>query len=275
MDEKLLIEALQRRNIPFDLLYDGDIVFDLANPDPYWRTCSAVLCRNISQSRGLVVASVLEQWGIAVYNTFSVMATCNDKLLTTLALLRANVPTPRTMVAFEKWSALRGIECIQYPVVLKPIVGSWGRLLSRVNDQDAAEAVLEHKETLGSYQHHIHYVQEYIRKPQRDIRALVVGDYTIGAKYRVSEHWVTSSNRGAKAMPCEVDKELDHLCIQAARAVGGGILAIDVLEDPERGYLVNEINATMEFRESLVSTGADIPNHILDYVLDDCNKREK
>jgi [lysine-biosynthesis-protein LysW]--L-2-aminoadipate ligase len=272
-DEKLLIAALQKRNIPFDLLYDGDIVFDLAHPESSWYAYSAVLCRSMSQSRGLAAASILEQWGIPVYNPFSVMTTCNDKLLTTLALLNSGIPTPRTLVAFQKEPALRAIERVRYPAVLKPIVGSWGRLLSRVNDQDAAEAVLEHKETLGSYQHHIHYIQEHIDKPQRDIRAFVVGERTIGAKYRVSEHWVTSSNRGAKAVSCEIDQTLDHLCVQASRAVGGGILAIDILEDPERGYLVNEINATMEFRESIISTGADIPNEILNYILDDWKEK--
>ena len=142
------------------------------------------------------------------------------------------------------------------------------RFLTRqLGDRDAAEAVLEHQETLGSYQHHIHYVQEYIDKPQRDIRAFVVGDRTICAIYRTSEHWVTNTARGAIASNCPVTPELDSLCVRAARAVGGGILAIDVLEDSQRGLLVNEINATMEFRNSIAPTGIDIPNAMLDYVL--------
>jgi [lysine-biosynthesis-protein LysW]--L-2-aminoadipate ligase len=196
-----------------------------------------------------------------------VTATCNDKLLTTLALLRAGIPTPRTLLAFEQHTAVRGIEMLGYPVVLKPTTGSWGRLLARIHDRDAAEAVLEHQETLGSYQHHIHYIQEYITKPLRDIRAFVVGDRTICAIYRNSEHWVTNTARGAVVSNCPVTPELDSLCIGAAQAVGGGILAVDVLEDPERGMLVNEINATMEFRNSIAPTGVDIPNAMLDYVL--------
>jgi [lysine-biosynthesis-protein LysW]---L-2-aminoadipate ligase len=154
-----------------------------------------------------------------------------------------------------------------YPVVLKPITGSWGRLLARINDRDAAEAVLEHQETLGSYQHHVHYVQEHIVKPQRDIRAFVVGGSTICAIYRTSEHWVTNTARGAVASNCPVTPELDRLCVRAAQAVGGGILAIDVLEDPQRGLLINEINATMEFRNSIAPTGVDIPQAMLDFVL--------
>jgi [lysine-biosynthesis-protein LysW]--L-2-aminoadipate ligase len=267
VEERLLIDALRQRAIAFDIVDDGELLLDLSYPDERWREYDAVLCRSMSQSRGLAMLHVLEHWGVRVYNPATVTATCNDKLLTTLALLRAGIPTPHTMLAFDSQVAIKGMDMLSYPVVLKPTSGSWGRLLARINDHDAAEAVLEHRETLGSYQHHIHYIQEYIAKPQRDIRAFVVGERTICAIYRTSEHWVTNTARGAVASNCPVTPELDSLCVRAAQAVGGGILAIDVLEDERRGLLVNEINATMEFRNSIAPTGVDIPNAMLDYVL--------
>jgi [lysine-biosynthesis-protein LysW]---L-2-aminoadipate ligase len=267
VEEKLLIDALKQRAITFDIIDDGELLLDLSQPDERWREYDAILCRSMSQSRGLAVLHILEHWGVRVYNSAEVTATCNDKLLTTLSLLRAGIPTPRTLLAFDPQVTIRGIEMLGYPVVLKPITGSWGRLLARINDRDAAEAVLEHQETLGSYQHHLHYVQEHIVKPQRDIRAFVVGGRTICAIYRTSEHWVTNTARGAVASNCPVTPELNSLCVRAAQAVGGGILAIDVLEDPQRGLLINEINATMEFRNSIAPTGVDIPHAMLDYVL--------
>ena len=267
VEERLLIDALRQRAIAFDIVDDGELLLDLSHPDERWREYDAVLCRSMSQSRGLAMLHVLEHWGVRVYNPATVTATCNDKLLTTLALLRAGIPTPHTMLAFDSQVAIKGMDMLGYPVVLKPTSGSWGRLLARINDRDAAEAVLEHRETLGSYQHHIHYIQEYIAKPQRDIRAFVVGERTICAIYRTSEHWVTNTARGAVASNCPVTPELDSLCVRTAQAVGGGILAIDVLEDERRGLLVNEINATMEFRNSIAPTGVDIPNAMLDYVL--------
>ena len=268
VEEKLLIEAMRRRAIDFDLIDDDELLFDLANPDNRWQAYDAVLCRSVSQSRGLAVLTVVEHWGVPVYNTATVTATCNDKLLTTLALLRAHVPTPRTLLAFNAQTAIEGIEQLGYPTVLKPVTGSWGRLLARINDRDAAEAVLEHQETLGSYQHHTHYIQEHIAKPERDIRAFVVGNRTICAIYRTSTHWVTNTARGAVTTNCPVTPELNELCIRAAQAVGGGILAIDLFEDAERGLLVNEINATMEFRNSIAPTGVDIPDEMLTYVLE-------
>jgi [lysine-biosynthesis-protein LysW]--L-2-aminoadipate ligase len=273
VEEKLLIEALRQRDVAFDIIDDGELLLDLAHVGEQWRQYDAVLCRSLSQTRALAVTYVLEHWGIPVYNSAAVTATCNDKLLTTLALLRAHVPVPRTKLAFAADTAVQGIEEMGYPAVLKPVTGSWGRLLARVNDRDAAEAVLEHQETLGSYQHHIHYIQEYVSKPQRDIRAFVIGDRTICAIYRTSEHWVTNTARGAVTSNCPVTPEMDEICTRAAQAVGGGILAIDLLEDPEQGLVVNEINATMEFRNSIAPTGVDIPNEMLSYMLS--NVREE
>jgi len=267
VEEKLLIEALQRRGVEFDIVDDGELLFDLARPDERWRAYDAVFCRSVSQSRGLAVLHVLEHWGIPVFNSAATTATCNDKLLTTLALLQTGIPVPHTMLAFDEPRAIEGIEAVGYPAVIKPISGSWGRLVSRINDRDAAEAIIEHRETLGSYQHHIHYIQEYVTKPKRDIRAFVVGDRTICAIYRTSEHWVTNTARGAVTSNCPVTPDLDSLCIRAAQAVGGGILAVDVLEDEEQGLLVNEINATMEFRNSIAPTGVDIPQEMLEYIL--------
>jgi [lysine-biosynthesis-protein LysW]---L-2-aminoadipate ligase len=266
VEEKLLFAAMQQRGITYEVIDDGELLLDLARPDERWQAFDAVLCRSVSQSRGQAMLYVLESWGIPVFNSATVTATCNDKLLTTLSLLRAGLPVPRTLLAFTSEPALRGIETLGYPAVLKPVTGSWGRLLARINDRDAAEAVLEHQETLGSYQHHIHYIQEYVSKPQRDIRAFVVGDRTICAIYRNSEHWITNTARGASASNCPVTPDLNRLCMRAAQAVGGGILAIDLLEDEERGLLINEINATMEFRNSIAPTGVDIPGAMLDYV---------
>ena len=157
------------------------------------------------------------------------------------------------------------IEEIGYPVVMKPVIGSWGRLLSKINDREAAEAILEHKETLGSYQHSVFYIQEYIQKPGRDIRSFVIGDQTVCAIYRSSSHWITNTARGGLAEVCPVTPEINALSVAAAKAVGGGVIAVDILEDPDRGYLINEVNHTMEFHSTVALTGVDIPGMLVDY----------
>lgn len=266
VEEKMLFEMLDARGIDYDRIDDRDIAFDLSNPAP-WRKYDVVLDRSINFSRALYTLRILNDWGIRTVNTAHVTETCGDKLVTSSVLFRAGVPSPTVKVAFTAEAALKTMEEMGFPVILKPVIGSWGRLLSKINDRDSAEAILEHKEVLGSYQHSIFYIQEYIAKPERDIRAFVVGDETIAAIYRKSAHWITNTARGGEATNCPVTPELNAICVAASRAVGGGITGVDVLEDRERGFLVNEVNHTVEFRNSITTTGVDIPNKLIDYVL--------
>lgn len=266
VEEKWLFEALDKRGLDYDKIDDREAKFDLDNPGD-WLKYNVVLERSISFGRGLYALQILNTWGVSTINTYHVAATCGDKLATTDALLVAKVPQPNVQVAFTPESALQVIEEMGYPVVLKPVIGSWGRMVSLINDRDAAEAVLEHREVLGNYQQQIFYIQEFIRKPGRDIRAFVVGDETICAIYRTSEHWITNTARGGKGSVCPVTPDLNKICVAAADAVGGGVLAVDLLEDPERGLLVNEINHTMEFHTTVPTTGVDIPGKIIDYVV--------
>ncbi len=266
VEEKWLFEALDKRDVAYDRLDDREIRFDLANPGP-WREYGVVLERSLSYGRGLYATHILNSWGIPTVNSSAVAVTCGDKLATTAALQAAGVPQPNVRVAFTPEAALTAIEELGYPVVLKPVIGSWGRLVSKVNDRESAEALLEHREVLGNYQQQIYYIQEFVRKPGRDIRAFVVGDETIAAIYRTSPHWITNTARGGVGTMCEVTPELSAICLAAAKAVGGGVLALDLFEDPDRGLLINEVNHTMEFHSSVPATGIDIPGKIIDYTL--------
>ena len=270
VEEKKIFAALEARGLDYERIDDRRISFDLDNPED-WLKYDAVLERSISFARGLYALRVLNAWGIPTVNTARVAEICGDKVATSAVLAEANVPQPRSEVAFTPQSALEAIESMGYPVVLKPVVGSWGRLLAKINDRDAAEAILEHKATLGSYQHSIFYIQAYVQKPGRDIRAFVIGDRAICAMYRSSEHWITNTARGGEGEVCPITSEIDDLCTRAARAVGGGVLAVDLIEHPQRGLLVNEINHTMEFNTLLPTTGIDIPGMIVDYLLDVAN----
>lgn len=262
VEEKLLRDALAHRGLDVEIVDDRELTLTLAQPVRRW---DAVLERSISQTRGLAVTRVLESWGIPTINRLAVAATCASKLDTSAALVAAGVPTPATALAFTPEAALRAAEDLGYPVVLKPVTGSWGRLLAKINDRDAAEALFEHKALLGGPEHSVFYLQRHVDKPGRDIRSFVVGDEVICAIYRESEHWVTNTARGATTRDCPVDRTLRRLSLDAAAAVGGGVLAIDLLEDRD-SLVVSEVNATMEFKNSIDVTGVDIPGLVADHV---------
>jgi [lysine-biosynthesis-protein LysW]--L-2-aminoadipate ligase len=263
-EEKLLFAELERRGVPYDRIDDRELVFDLERIP---RTYDLIFERCINHSRALYALKLFNDAGIATVNTYEVADICGNKILTSSLLVKHGVPTPRTLVAFTPESALRAIESVGYPAVLKPVIGSWGRLLSVVSDRYAAEAILEHKDTLGSYQHSIFYIQEYVEKPGRDIRSFVVGDQTIAAIYRYSDHWITNTALGGRAEGCPITDDIDRISRAAARAVGNGVLAVDLMETPN-GLTVTEVNYTMEFRNSIATTGVDIPARMIDYVLE-------
>ena len=262
-DEKLLIRELRRRpGVELVFLDDRKLVFDLRTPP----AVDVILERSINHSRAMHALRLFESMGVQCVNRYEVSRKCGDKILTAVALSEFGVPQPETRVAFTEDSTLEAIEELDYPVVLKPAVGSWGRLLSRINDRQAAETVLEHKAILGSYHHSIFFAQKYVEKGGRDIRSFVVGDECIAAVYRTSDHWITNTARGATTSNCPVTPELAELSLRAAEAVGGGVLAVDLFETPD-GLLVNEVNYTMEFRNSIGVTGVDIPERIVSYLL--------
>ncbi len=266
VEEKMLFTALQERGVEYDQIDPRQVVFDLGGNG--LGEYDAVLVRCLSHSQAYYLTRWLESVGMSVVSPHRVVATCGDKLLTSATLQKAGVPIPRTMVAFTPEAALEAIEEMGYPVVLKPLLGSWGRLLARVSDRYAAEAILEHKKTLGGYQHSIFYIQEYVEKPGRDIRSFVAGDETIAAIYRNSLHWITNTARGGTASNCPITPEIDRISCAAAQAVGGGVVAIDIFEAPDGRLLVSEVNHTPEFRNSIAPTEVDIPGKIIDYVLE-------
>jgi len=267
VEEKWIFAALEARGISYKRINDQDVIFDISRSQD-WQQFDVVISRNLSFGRGLSALQILNSWGIPTVNRARVAEICGNKLMTTSALEKARIPQPRTLAAFTPQAALAAIETLGYPVVLKPVVGSWGRMLSKINDRDAAETILEHKATLGSYQHSIFYIQEFIEKPDRDIRAFVMGDQTVCAIYRNSQHWITNTARGGTGEICPVTPEIDDLCVRSAQAVGGGVLAVDLIEDPQRGFLVNEINHTMEFHTTVPLTGIDLPGLFVDYTLE-------
>lgn len=255
-EERLLFDAFERVGVPCTPLYAATIAIELGAAAP-----AVVLQRCVSQWRGLSLARAYQAAGSVVLNRPEVMEVCGDKLATSAALVRHGVPTPRTSVAVDRDAALAEAERLGYPVVIKPLVGSWGRLVARLGSRAAAEALLEYKEVLGGPEHKVHYLQEYIDKPGRDIRAFVIGDEVVAAIYRTSDDWITNTARGGVASNCPLTEDLIAVTLGAARAVGGGILAIDLVESA-RGLLVIEVNHTMEFRNSITTTGVDIPGLI-------------
>jgi len=261
-DEKFLIDEAEKRGHEIVLINDNDIFFKLEKNE---LDVDIVLERCISHSRAYYAMKILNEQGIRTLNSSDSAEICGSKFLVTESLLKNKIPTPKTILSFTKETALDAIEKIGYPVVLKPAIGTWGTLCAKINDREAAEGIIEHKDKLGSYHHSVFYIQEYIDKPNRDIRVFVVGDKIVGAVYRNSKHWMTNKKGQFTIEKCPVTDEIKDLALRAKEAVEADIIAIDMFE---RGHeiLVNEINYTIEFTNFFPELDKIIISDIIDLV---------
>jgi [lysine-biosynthesis-protein LysW]--L-2-aminoadipate ligase len=270
-DEKALITAASKAKVDLSLVDPKEIYIGTSeDPEKLKAKFGEVaIQRCVSYFRGLHITAILENAGLQVVNSFDVSLTCGNKLFATLALEKAGIPVPKTVAAFTEEGVTKALEELGFPAVLKPVVGSWGRLIALIRDKETAQAIVESREQMNNALLQIYYLQEYVKRPPRDIRILVIGDQAIAASYRYSpeDDWRTNVARGGKSEQCEVTDDLEDMAVKAANAVGGGVLAVDCMESP-KGILVHEINSTVEFRGLYSTTKVDIPREIINYAVE-------
>lgn len=248
------------------MLYDTDqLAWAVTGQDDGIELADAFLQRCMSYFRSIHITAALEARGRIVVNSFRASSTCGDKLNASLALSRAKIPTPRTFLAFTQEASLKALEQLGYPAVLKPVVGSWGRLVAQLKDPESASAILEPREYMHPIQQ-VYYLQEKIKRPERDIRCYVIGDQAVAAIYRNAPpgQWRTNTAKGGVAENLPVTPELEELSVRAAEAVGGGAFGVDLMET-DSGLVVHEVNHTTEFKNTVRVTGVDIPKLLLEY----------
>lgn len=260
----MILAAAKARGVETVMLQDRSLVLDLSEPEP--PSVDLVLDRCIAHTRGSYALRVFESWGIPTLNPSSAVMIADDKAMMSAAFAKAGVPALRTAVAFTVESALDIGERFGYPLIIKPVSGSWGRLLARANSPAALREIVEQKGALGGPQHRVLYLQEYIEKPGRDIRAFYVGGNVIAASYRSAEHWITNVARGAVSTECPITPEINDIARLAADSVGAEIAGIDLVETPD-GLKVIEINGGAEFKGLLSTTDVPIADVIVEYAV--------
>ena len=263
-EEKAILAAAEARGLTVLRYDDREVTFPLEAPTDL---PDVVLDRSVSHTRAVYAAWCFAHYGVPTVNAPAVLELAGDKVRTSLALARAGVPTPRTVVALSPEAAPGALRQVGYPAVLKPAIGSWGRLMAKVGSEEEAFQIIEHKSALAAPVHSVFYVQEYVPKPDRDLRAFVVGDEVLAAMFRYSSEWRTNAARGGRVEPAPLTDELVSLSRRAARAVGGGVLAVDLMES-RRGLVVHEVNPTPEFKALAGATGVDIAGKIVDYAVE-------
>ena len=266
-DERLIIDAAKRDGVDLTLYDTNELALDVTDVSDPEGLADAFLQRCISYFRSIHVTAALEARGRPVVNSFKAASTCGNKLLSSICLSRAKIPTPRTFLAFTQESSLQALEQLGYPAVLKPVVGSWGRLVALIKDSESAKSIIEAREYLHPIQQ-VYYLQEKIQRPNRDIRCYVIGNRAVAAIYRHAPpgEFRTNTARGGVAENLPITPELEELSVKAAEAVGGGAFGVDLMET-NSGLVVHEVNHTTEFKNTVRVTHVDIPKLLLEYTV--------
>jgi [lysine-biosynthesis-protein LysW]--L-2-aminoadipate ligase len=264
LEEKALSEAAKKKDIQIEMVDCKNLVLELDKKSQF----HTVLQRCVSYYRNLHSTAALEGMGANVINSLYTGVYAGNKLFTHMLLQNAGIATPFVTVAFSKDSALAALDSLGYPQVIKPTVGSWGRMVTKLNSKEAAEGIIEEREKMYPI-YQIHYLEEFVQRPPRDIRAVVIGDEVAGAIYRNSseDNWKTNTHLGGEATLCKITKELEDICIRATKAVKGQIVGVDLMESKDKGLVVHEINNTTEYRNVARVTGIDVARKILEYAV--------
>ena len=268
-EEKELYEKAKNKGITTNLVDAKPISFstdinqsDIIKGDIFLQRC-------LSHYRGLYITYCLEFLRRKVINKYDVNEICGNKLRTSLILAKSEIPSPKTYFTFSAESFKELTNKLGFPLVLKPLVGSWGRGVFPIRNEETVNIIMEMREENDSALSRIYYVQEMIKRPPRDIRCIVAGDQIITAIYRYSavNEWRTNVARGGHTELAPITKELEDLVIKASNAVGGGILGVDVMEDKNKGFVIHEINSNVEFRGASLVSQVDIANSMIEYIL--------
>jgi [lysine-biosynthesis-protein LysW]---L-2-aminoadipate ligase len=254
LDAKLIQINTNSKKNDFDL---GDVVLE----------------RCISYFRGLHFTACLNFLDVPVVNEFDVANNCGNKMFMTLLLKKHNVPTPKTYFSFSKDGAQENIDDIGFPLVIKPVIGSWGRGVMLVKDRDTLDAIFEIRQFSDGPHDRLYYFQELINRPPRDIRVISVGSQAIAAMYRKSDGgFKTNIALGAEPELCKITNEMEDLVAKTSKAMGGGILGVDIMEDEKRGLLVHEVNNTVEFKGLVKVAEKNIPREMIEFILNSIRK---
>ena len=264
-EEKSLIETAQKKNIKLRVINCRENSIELDEDRSNYRD-DIILQRCVSYYNNLHSTAAFEGLGAKVINSLHTAIMCGNKLFTHMELLKSDIAIPKAFCAFSNQSAMGILNKNGYPKVIKPVVGSWGRMIALLKDKEAAEAVIEDREHMYPL-YHVFYFEEFVKRPPRDIRSIVVGDRVVAAIYRYSgdNEWKTNMALGGKAEACKVTSEMEEICLKAARTMKGEILGVDLMES-EKGLLVHEVNNTTEFKNTVRVTGVDIPSIIIEHL---------
>jgi RimK family alpha-L-glutamate ligase len=245
---------------------DGDAA--VRSGELWLHGCDAVIVRGIPRGSleqvifRVDVLHALEARGVRCVNGPQAIERTVDKFLASALLARAGIPTPRTIACERVEDALEAFGELGGDVIVKPLFGSMGAGMTRVDDPDVAYRVFH----ALALERAVYYLQETLPHDGRDLRALVVGGRVLAAIERVGSGWRANLARGARARATDLTAGQERLCLEAAEVLGVDYAGVDVLRAADGRDYVLELNGIPGWRGLQEATGADVAAALAEHV---------
>jgi len=266
-EERLLLDALRGRGLTAatGLARDVGAVLNGTAPAP-----ATILVRTLSHRDAAQVARRAEAAGIPALNTAAALDVCNDKGLQALLFGSHDVPHPRSFHAYADDEIAAFGDRLGWPIVVKPLSASWGRGVVRLGSRDTLDAWSGGRESTDAAGKAFPVlVQEYIEKPDHDLRVIVIGTQPVVAIQRHSTDWRTNTHLGASVSRTDITEDIILLCKRVTDLIGPGFYGVDLIEDiRDKQLRVLEVNANPEFARSSREHGVDIAGLLADLIVE-------
>jgi RimK family alpha-L-glutamate ligase len=230
--------------------------------------CDVVLVRGVPRGSleqvvfRVDVLHALAAGGVRAVNGAHAIERTVDKFLASALLAHAGLPTPRTVACERAGDAEKAFAELGGDVIVKPLFGSMGRGIVRVEDPDVAARVFHALELERA----VYYLQETVPHAGRDVRALVVGERVVASIERIADGWRTNLARGGRARPVRLDPEQERLCVRAAAVLGADYAGVDLLRAADGRDHVLEVNGIPGWYGVERATGVDVAAAIVEHL---------
>ncbi|KPV47190.1 MULTISPECIES: RimK family alpha-L-glutamate ligase [Acidiplasma] len=261
-EEKQIIKKLQEENIEYNIINAKDEPLNITGKNSKIGDVAFIRC--VSHRRSLYYSAILENQGIRTINSFNIFNITGNKIITSAYLYKNNIPTPESTVSFSKDAAIGVCNSYGYPVVFKPASGSWGRMVSLIKNDNMAETIFSMNDMVN--ESGVYYIQRYVERPPRDIRAILINHDISAAVYRYSnDGWKTNLYLGGKVEKAALSDYDREIIIKASEIFDAGVIGIDAMESPD-GIKIHEINGRVEFKGASRVYGDKIINDVVNFL---------
>jgi len=205
-----------------------------------------------------------------LFNSADTISLFGQKVQTDAWLKTHGFPAIPSILAYSEATALQAAEILGFPLVVKPSIGGFGKLVQVIRDEEELRNVCEYILGFAPASHKCFYLQQYV-DIAFDIRAVLIGDNCVASYKRMlpdnaDRMGPRNVAQGAIGAAHTLEPLQVSMLERLARTAESDFLGVDMLISSDGQEYLCDINPVCRFQEAARVTGVDIANLLLDHV---------